>query len=569
LRIDVLGNLELCANNPKFQDFIYGRPGHGGHGSIGKFFAEEGKEMANLIPFPDPGAETRAQAETESKLKLFAWADALLRQLGLTARVALAQSVSDLRKITLNVDDVVEIDIAIRDALHPVTGKRADHFTGLREGALKRLLKMRFNEMKKSREVDLLRGSAGASGGSRSSYNWAKDIKWDDKGNVRPILSNLILYLREHSTWKGLFGFDEFNLRVVIRKRPPWGDELPDAALTDHHESHVRIWFEGEDIIAAHGNVGRAIQAAARANRFNPVRDHFDALVWDGEPRLDTWLSTYLHVDDTPYARAVGPRYIISGVARIYDPGCQVDHMLVLEAPQGRGKSTSLRTLAVRDAWFTDRLSHISSKDAAQELAGVLIIEISEMDALRRVMTSASKSYITRRDDRYRPPYAKHVINQPRQCIFAGTINPPAGGYLKDATGSRRTWPVCCHGMIDLEALARDCDQLWAEAIVRFKAGAKWHLETPELEALATAEQAMRYEVDAWQEPIEKYLGERKDTSVGEILEKALGFKPKDQTSSAEKRVVKILTRLGFTRHRPRGVKGARTRDGRKKRYWR
>jgi predicted P-loop ATPase len=529
--------------------------------------------MANLIPFPDPGAEARAQAETESKLKLFAWADALLKQLGLTARVAQAQSVIDLRKITLNVDEVVEIDIAIRDALHPATGTRADHFTGLRAGALKRLLKKRFDDMKRDREADLLRGRAGASGGSQSSsYNWANDLKFDEDGGVRPILSNLILYLREHPAWKGVLGFDEFNLRVVIRKRPPWGDEAPDAALADHHESHVRVWFEGEeDIIAAHGNIGRAIQAAARANCFNPPRNHFDALapIWDDKPRADNWLSTYFHVDDTPYTRAVGLRWLISIVARIYRPGCQADHMLVLEGPQGQGKSTALRILALRDEWFTDRLSHISSKDAALELAGMLIVEIGELDALLRATASASKSYLTRRYDRYRPPYGKHPIRHPRQCIFAGTINPPAGGYLKDATGSRRIWPVYCNGKIDLEALARDCEQLWAEAIVRFKRGEKWHLETPELEALATAEQALRYEADEWQEPIEKYLKGRNDTSVTEILEHALGIKPKDRTSSAEKRVVKILTRLGFTRNRPRGVKGAHTKDGRKKRYWR
>jgi len=67
-----------------------------------------------------------------------------------------------------------------------------------------------------------------------------------------------------------------------------------------------------------------------------------------------------------------------------------------------------------------------------------------------------------------------------RKCVFAGTVNPPAGGYLKDPTGARRIWPVACHGVIDLEALERDRSQLWAEAVARFNAGAKWWLETPE-----------------------------------------------------------------------------------------
>src|SRR5262249_10911859 len=154
------------------------------------------------------------------------------------------------------------------------------------------------------------------------------------------------------------------------------------AAWTDHHESLVRVWFQNEDIAVNQSDVGRAVQAAARSNTFHPVRDYFDALVWDGKARLDRWLVIYLHVDDTPYARAVGPRFLISGVARIYKPGCQVDHVLLLEGPQGKQKSAALRTLAVKDAWFTDRLSHVTSKDAAQETAGVLLIELAEMEPL-------------------------------------------------------------------------------------------------------------------------------------------------------------------------------------------
>ena len=139
---------------------------------------------------------------------------------------------------------------------------------------------------------------------------------------------------------------------------------------------------------------------------------------------------TYFHAEDSPYIRAIGPRYLISSVARIYRPGCKVDHMLVLEGPQGKQKSEALRTLAVNDAWFTDRLSHVASKDAAQEMAGVLIIEIAEMDALTRATASAMKSFLTRRRDRYRPPYGKHPTTLPRQCVFAGTINPPDGRPL-------------------------------------------------------------------------------------------------------------------------------------------
>jgi predicted P-loop ATPase len=273
-------------------------------------------------------------------------------------------------------------------------------------------------------------------------------------------------------------------------------------------------------------------------------------------PRLDAWLIDYFHAQDSVYIRAIGPRYLISGVARIYQPGCKVDHLLILEGPQGKQKSEALRTLAIRDSWFTDRLSPLASKDAALEIAGVLIAEIAEMDALARASASAAKSFLSRRRDRFRPPFGKHMISLPRQVVFAATINPPVGGYLKDPTGARRFWPVACRGMVDRDGLEKARDQLWAEAVHRFKAGARWWLETPELEAVAAVEQAARFVVDAWEGPIREWLGDRIDVAITEVLERALGFACEYWTQSAQNRVAKILTQLGFTHCRPRTKKG-------------
>ena len=324
----------------------------------------------------------------------------------------------------------------------------------------------------------------------------------------------------------------------------------------------MRSWFQREKINAAAGDLGRAVQAAARHNPFHPVRDYFDALAWDGMSRLDTWLVTYFHAEDNEYVRAIGPRYLISSVARIFQPGCKVDQVLVLEGPQGKLKSEALRTLVKNDSWFTDRLSHVASKDAALEIAGVQLVEIAEMDALTKATSSATKSFLTRRRDRFRPPYGKHPISLPRQCVFAATINPTAGGYLKDPTGARRFWAVACRGMIDRDGLENVRDQLWGEAVHRFRAGEAWWLETPELEALATAEQTARFVVDAWEEPILDWLGDRTDVGIFEALE-ALGLAPEHWTQSAQKRIVGILTRMGFTKRRPR------TPEGRKQRYQR
>jgi predicted P-loop ATPase len=513
-----------------------------------------------VITLHPPGANEHASAETERKKQLFEWADRVLADLGLAAKVANANTLDELRRITFDDADASDVDLAIRDALHPAAGRKHAHFDGMNERMLKRLLKTRFRELKKQREGKL-RGGQTAGGSQSSTYNWTDDLKLDKNSAVRPLLHNLILFLDFHPQWQGVLGFDEFNFRVVIRQRPPWGREAPDTPWNDHHETLTRKWFQNEDINAGLGDVGRAVQAAARTNVFHPVRAYFDKLVWDGTPRLDRWLVTYFHADDTEYVRAVGPRWLMSSPARIYQPGCQVDHTLVLEGPQGRLKSQALRTLPNNQSWFTDRLSHIGSKDAAIEISGVQIIELAEMDALTKAASSTSKAYLTRQYDRFRPPYGKHTINLLRQCVFAATINPPTNGYLKDPTGARRFWPVACHGMIDRAGLERDRDQLWAEAVARFNAGEKWFLETPELEALATAEQKLRFKIDPWQAIVERWIGRRKEVSVSQVLKGALKIPAPEQTQRAENRVASILTNLGFTQHRPR-------RNGRRPRVY-
>jgi predicted P-loop ATPase len=505
------------------------------------------------IPTPPPTADAHARAETERNQRLFNWAEGVLKALGLDRAIFAARSIEELRRLTLDVDSA-EIALAVRDVLHPVDGRRQEHFRGLKEGSLKAILRNRFAVWKKDREVTLRR---------LKPPDWTDRLLLDKNGKIRPVLANLTLILREAPRWKDVLGFDEFAARVVIRKRLPWGNEPLDSPWTDHHDSLARIWFQTENINPAAGDLGRAVQAAARHNALHPVRDYFGSLVWDGVPRLNTWLIDYFHAETSAYIRAIGPRYLISGTARIYRPGCQVDHMLVLEGPQGKRKSEALRTLAVNDGWFTDRLSHVSSKDAAQELAGILLIELAELDALFRATSSAAKSFLTRRHDRFRPPFGKHTINLPRQCVFAGSINPTGEGYLKDPTGARRFWPVACHGMIDLQGLKQARDQLWAEAVHRFKAGEPWWLETPELEALATAEQEARFVADAWEAPIAEWLGDRTDTSVEEILKSVFSLSSERHSRSAQTRVARILRhRLGFTKHRP-GHKG------RSYRYWR
>jgi predicted P-loop ATPase len=446
-----------------------------------------------------------------------------------------------------------------------------------------------FNDVLQSDGEDAVRMLiAAARPAAAFSNEWRKELLLNDEGEARPVLANAITALRGAPEWQGVLWHDAFATTTVARKAPPWVRDpagWSDTPWADRDDALVADWLQHQDIMVPMSIAGQAVEVVARDRIFHPVREYLDALTWDGTPRLEAWLLRYLGAEDNAYHRAVGPRWLISAVARIYVPGCKADCALILEGPQGIRKSSALMALAA--PWFTDRLSDLSSKDAAMETRGVWIIEIAELDTMGRAEVSTVKAFMSRTQDRFRPPYGKRLVDLPRQCVFAGSVN-PEGGYLKDPTGGRRFWPVVC-STIDLEALQRDRDQLWAEARDRFRRGEPWWLESRELDALAAEEQADRYQGDAWDEPIQAYLenevdwlengyGERKpfrrprptplhDVSVAEVMERALGIEKARWTQADQNRVVRSLVSMGFKLCRAR--KGGHGPGGKRERRYR
>ena len=245
--------------------------------------------------------------------------------------------------------------------------------------------------------------------------------------------------------------------------------------------------------------------------------DYLSDLQHDGKTRVTTWLSSCLGADQNSYNETVGRAMLIAAVARIFDPGCKVDTVPIFEGAQGARKSTAVKTLF--DPWFSDELADLGAKDAAMQTRGVWGIEVSELDAMSRMEVSRIKAFITRTTDRFRPPYGSRLIESPRSCVFWGTTN--ADGYLKDETGGRRFWPVKI-GKINVDLLCERRDQLWAEAVMLYKAGVPWWITKAETLRDAERHQRDRYIGDPWDDIIGAYAAPYFEVEIADILRNAL-----------------------------------------------
>ena len=388
------------------------------------------------------------------------------------------------------------------------------------------------------------------------STAWRDGLLLNLNGTVKPVLANAITALRGAPEWTGVLAYNEFAHFTVFQKPAPWMKpdiEVP-ADWTPNDDTLTTEWLHHQGIFVSGDVTGQAVEAVARERLFHPVRSYLKDLTWDGKHRLDSWLPEYLGVDPSPYAAAVGSRWMISAVARVFEPGCKADCCLILEGEQGIRKSTALRVLA--QPWFTDEIADIGSKDAALQTRGVWVIEIAELDSMSRSDIGKIKAFMSRMTDRFRPPYGKRPIDSPRQCVFAGSVN--HGTYLRDETGGRRFWPVKCEApVIDVDALAEVRDQLWAEATYVYFDGKPWWLDSVSLNREAAEEQADRYEGDPWDELILKWAVDRESVSIAEVLTNCLEKKKDMWTQWDRNRVARCLRANGWIRFKA-GPRSAR-----------
>jgi predicted P-loop ATPase len=393
--------------------------------------------------------------------------------------------------------------------------------------------------------------------GERARAAWQSRCQLSSTGRIIPNTANALEALRGDYALRDVFAYDEMVDMVVMTHEIGQPMEPCDRWVTDNDVTTLQVWLQQQGkmpSIALEAVRGAMVQRAHESS-FHPLKDWLRELEWDGTQRLGVWLASYLGAELNAYNAHIGRLFLISMVARAVDPGCQCDHMMVLEGDQGIMKSSACKVLA--GEWFSDNLPEIGSpaRDISQHLRGKWLIEVAEMHAMGRAEATLLKSFITRTHERYLKRYARVESIEGRSCVFVGTTN--AEEYLKDPTGGRRFWPVKVgvRAAINIELLAQYREQLFAEAVAAYRAGDPWWPDASFERELIKPEQAARYAGDIWEDRIEKYLGERLDlghrrVTVAEIAREALGIVDSIQRTDHAVRIAQILKQTGWVTKR-------------------
>lgn len=383
----------------------------------------------------------------------------------------------------------------------------------------------------------------------------APNFKTGPNGAAAKCFSNLLHYLRlAGSGLDGIFGYNQFTAQVEFTNPAPWHEGRLPTYPAVHDDDLVQL----KAFLVTRYNfempvlsIAEAVVVTARRNKFHPVREYLEGLKWDGVARLDTWLTTYLGVVDTPYARACARKVLCAGVMRIFKPGCKFDHVLVLEGAQRIGKSTVCGILG--GAWFLDSPIDPQNKDTVQTMQGKWVIELAEMEVTRRAEADALKAFLTRQTDKVRVAYGRLASEFPRQSIFIASKNPEAdGAYLKDNTGNRRWWPVACApagGQVDFKKFREARNQLWAEAVAVVKTkGEPLYMETEQLRTEAQETVALRHAEDAWNERVGQWLGgdARDFLTARDVFCDALGGLDKQLDRRTTLRIAGVMRTQGW-----------------------
>lgn len=337
---------------------------------------------------------------------------------------------------------------------------------------------------------------------------WMSHLKLNKQGYIEATTENILLILENDERLKGKFAINEFTNRLCIIGNLPWRrceDYTNGTAWSDLDDSALRHYIETVYGISSSGKVADALNVAMMNHAFHPVRDYLESLSWDGIRRAEHLFIHYMGAEDTLYTRTVTRKWLTAAVARIMNPGCKFDNMIVLVGAQGIGKSYLGKLLGKE--WYSDTFTTLAGKEAYEQLKGCWILEMGELSVMKKAEVESVKMFISKQEDNYRAAYGKHAQINKRQCVFYGTTNDDT--FLRDRTGNRRFWPIgvdTSKALYDVFTLSSsDIDQVWAEALSWYRQGENLYL-TADVAKLAAQEQEKYMSIDPRLGVVEDYL---------------------------------------------------------------
>lgn len=343
---------------------------------------------------------------------------------------------------------------------------------------------------------------------AKKTYVWLSKPRKD--GTHTPNLKHAVNYMDINDSLRNLLKYNLFTEEIEFLEAPPWYP--PDKTLapwTDNDAIACKFHLATQNKFEASvPTINEAAYIQANNKPYHPLRDYLNGLEWDNVERIGSWLTDYVGIEDNVYSQTIGTKTLIAAVARLFNPGCKFDNVLIIEGEQGVGKSRLVAALGME--WYGDLYLDPHNKDTVAAMRNKWIIEISEMETVRKTDINAMKAFLSRNTDRHRLSHRRNAEDYPRQCIFIGTINPDqGGGYLRDPTGNRRFWPVeTPKGVkVKVEELEEDIDQIWAEAVYKYKnEKMNLHIEDEAISILAEQEAEKRRPKDTWLQVIKEWL---------------------------------------------------------------
>ena len=267
-------------------------------------------------------------------------------------------------------------------------------------------------------------------------------LEHTDKGRTKQTIRNCVTVLQNDPVLEKAIKRNELSGRMDIVKEVPWERRNNSPTVTDTDENNLKMYLEENYELTSERVIKAGIDIVSNENKYHPIRDYLESLVWDRIPRIENMLPHFLGAEKSKYTIGVMKMHMLAAISRIYEPGIKYDIMLCLVGSQGAGKSTFFKYLAIKEEWFSDNLDHLDDENIYRKLQNHWIIEMGEMKAtITAKNIEQIKSFLSRQKETYKVPYEVHPEDRPRQCVFCGTSN-DLNFLPLDRTGNRRFAPV-------------------------------------------------------------------------------------------------------------------------------